>query len=379
MKIVRIVPYLDFGGVEKRLELTAKGFLDYKQHELIIIVLSKNGKVGELIKAMGYEVISLGGIPKIPKIRLIYQLYNIFKSKNPEVIHCSGSEANFHGLWAGWLLGVPVRIGEEIGFPNHDWRWKFIFKITYSLATKVIAISEAVKDKIVEMGEINKRKVQVIYNPVDLWNFDIPHKRISGVNSFSRLRYQEGKENLNPNSFVIVTTCRLVPVKNLDLLIKVFNQLVSDNPRKEMKLWIVGDGPEKKSLEKLVSELEIGDNVLFTGFQENVSRFLNQADVFILPSFSEGFSISLVEAMASGLPSIATNVGGPSEIIKKDTGYLISPSNENDILDKIQKVIYLSKYERWALGQRAKEDVEKRFSIEKYIENLLACYQDLRN
>ena len=84
------------------------------------------------------------------------------------MIHCSGAEANFHGLLAGKLEGVPVRIGEEIGFPKHDWMWRMIFGLTYKLAHQVIGISEAVKQRVVDLGEVDREKVRVVYNPVAL-------------------------------------------------------------------------------------------------------------------------------------------------------------------------------------------------------------------
>ncbi|MCH6236518.1 glycosyltransferase [Cognataquiflexum rubidum] len=367
MKIIRIVPYLDFGGVEKRLELTAKGFLKKKKHELIIIVLSTIGSTGEKISDMGFDVISLDRNPKIPNIGIIRKLYAIFKSLQPDVIHCSGSEANFHGLIAAYLAGVPVRIGEEIGFPNHDWKWRLIFRLTFNLAHQVIGISEAVKQRIVDLGEVNGDKVRVVYNPVAI-------KEGVGRSYSSR-----NIKSVITKSFVLVTTGRLVQIKNQDLLIKVFSRLIINNPDKKLELWIVGEGPERESLQATIQDLGVVDKVMLYGYQENVFPYLNQADAFILPSFSEGFSISLVEAMSSGLPCIATKIGGPSEIITSGTGYLIDPKDSNDILDKIQKVIDLPENERIELGRRAKEDVEKRFSVEKYVQDLMNCYLASKN
>lgn len=365
MKVVRIVPFLDFGGVEKRIELTATGFASYTDVKVTFIVLGNGGAVSNLMQNRSQDVRILDSNPSIPNFRLILKLVKVLKHLRPDVIHTSGAEANFHGLWAGRLAGVKVRIGEEIGFPNHDWKWKFLFRMTYSCAHCVIGISEAVKQKVVQLGEVRASKVKVIYNPVDLKNreFDDNSNRNAEI------------ETRDKKPFVFVTTCRLVPIKNLERLIDAFSVLLGEFERTSLQLWILGEGPLKESLIIQTEQLGIIDRVKFLGFQEDVFQFLNRADAFVLPSLSEGFSISLVEAMAMKLPCIATEVGGPAEIIRADTGYLIDPHDQGDILAKMKHVVALPHSERRELGLRAKQDIESRFSTEKYVNDLLGLYR----
>ena len=356
MRVIRVLPYLDFGGLERRVLLTAIGFQQNSDVELEIFVLGKHGKTSNELLALGVQPKHFHSKIKIPNIKLIFTLYREFKLFRPEVVHTSSAEANFHGLIAAWFAGVPIRIGEEIGFPSHDWKWRLIFKAVYKLATKVIGISEAVKNRIVVLGEVNPNKVEVVYNPVSI---------------------KESLDRVTPdheNAFVFVTTCRLVPVKNLSTLLAVFKELVSRNPDKKMKLWIVGDGTEKEKLQKQVDDLELNGKVVFCGFQEDVRPYLEAADVFVLPSFSEGFSISLVEAMLCGLPCIVTNQGGPSEIIEDQvTGFLINPSNPDQIQKAMQYYIQLSKKDRQQIGHNAKQAASK-YSIDNHVKRLLEVY-----
>lgn len=377
MRIVRIVPFLNFGGVEKRMELTAKGFLEYPHHELIVVVLSTGGKAADVIQSMGFQVIVMNMNPRIPNIKLIYDLIKILRKLKPDVVHCSGSEANFHGLWAAFWVGVSVRVGEEIGFPQHNWKWRKLFWLTYLAAHKVIGISEAVKDRIINFGEVMPNKVQVVYNPVELM---IENQKTVELIIQSK-DYNE--ENFNSttlfrrptSAFVFVTTCRLVPIKNLEKLIKVFELLINSNRDKVLELWIVGDGQERDKLDRMVLQLGLEKNIILFGFQEDVIRFLTQADAFVLPSMSEGFSISLVEAMSCGLPCIATKVGGPSEIIKSGTGYLIDPNSSDDIFQKMDHLVNMPLAERKEMGRLAKKDVEMRFTVKKYVKALLFNYR----
>ena len=395
LKIVRIVPLLDFGGVEQRIQHTVLGFDTFSDKSLKIVVLGGEGKISQELQILGNHPIHLHEDFKIPNFRLIYKLYRLLKETQPDVVHTSASEANFHGLIAAKLAKVPIRIGEEIGFPNHDWKWRLIFKWVYKSATKVIAISQSVKNKIVELGEVEEEKVEVVYNPVEIGN----RKKGKGKSGTEReenfhgtplkvdetLRfapaekagrqsdvYSEGSDREKP--FVFVTTCRLVPVKNLDTLIKVFSELVEQHQDKALKLWIVGDGPEKERLESLVEELTIQDQVVFWGFQEDVVPFLEQANAFILPSFSEGFSISLVEAMLCGLPCIVTNQGGPSEIVDHGkTGFLINIKDSDDLKEMMEEVLKMSEEDRDLMGKRAQE-AGGIYSLENYVKRLMEVY-----
>jgi glycosyltransferase involved in cell wall biosynthesis len=356
MRVIRVLPYLDFGGLERRVLLTAIGFQQNTDVELEIFVLGTQGKTSNELLALGVQPKHFHSKIKIPNIKLIYTLYREFKLFRPDVVHTSSAEANFHGLIAAWFSGVPIRIGEEIGFPNHDWKWRLIFKAVYKLATKVIGISEAVKNRIVDLGEVNPNKVEVVYNPVSI------------KESLDRVTLD------HENAFVFVTTCRLVPVKNLSTLLAVFKELVSRNPDKKMKLWIVGDGTEKEKLQKQVDDLELNGKVIFWGFQEDVRPYLEAADVFVLPSFSEGFSISLVEAMLCGLPCIVTNQGGPSEIIDDQiTGFLVNPNSPDQIQRAMQNHIQLGKKDRQQIGHTAKQSASK-YSIDNHVKRLLEVY-----
>jgi len=140
-------------------------------------------------------------------------------------------------------------------------------------------------------------------------------------------------------------------------------------------LWLIGEGPEKENLKNLTYQLELGSKVKFFGFRESVQEFLKAADVFILPSLSEGSSVSLAEAMMSGLPSIVTEVGGAMEILGKSrSGMLVNPQSKDSIIAAMQSIFELTEEERKAMGSRAKIE-SKRFSVELYVRNLLEIYQ----
>lgn len=358
MKVLRIVSELDFGGVEQVLANSAPKLNNIKNVELTVLVLGKGGKIAEQLMSLGIEVVVWDKNPRIPNILLLFQLKSFLKKIKPDVLHSQGAEANFHGILAAAWAGVPRIIGEEIGLPNHHSYWKYIFKYAYAKANKIIAISEAVKNRIVNLGEVSGEKVEVIYNPIQNLN--------DFKSSISKIK------NSQNDKFIFVTTGRLVPIKNLERLIEAFSQLISHPAN--IELHIIGDGPNREKLEKLCQIKGISEQVRFSGFQQDVFSFLKNADVFVLPSLSEGSSVSLAEAMAVGLPSIVTKIGGAGEILgDSNSGFLIDPVNTSELKDAMQSMLTLSQEDRKAMGQRAKEEA-KRFSVDHYIKSLLKIY-----
>lgn len=390
MRIIRVIPELDFGGVEQVLANSLPAFKKLSNIEIWVIVLSKGGKCAKFLGKKDIKVTVLNRNPRIPNIRLAFKLLDLIKQINPDVVHCQAAEANFHGLIAARMAGVPVRIGEEIGFPNHHSYWKYIFRLVYKNATKVIAISQAVKDRIVELGEVEAEKVEVVYNPVSLGERrkvrdergTEREENVRGTpDSYRDSRGQDVGEEINVSDkkekpFVFVTTCRLVPVKNLDRLIRAFARLCNEFSEKAFELWIVGDGPLRESLENQSKKLGVSDKVIFWGFQENVFPILEKADAFVLPSLSEGSSVSLVEAISVGLPSIVTKVGGTQEIIGgSESAFFIDPLDEDLIFKALSDCVNLAKNQRAVLGQRAIIE-SKRFSVENYLNQLLNIYSN---
>ncbi|MDN3667869.1 glycosyltransferase family 4 protein [Echinicola jeungdonensis] len=360
MKIIRIIPLLDFGGVEQRVNLTFHCYGIDSTIDFEILVLGSGGRVAEELKEKGANITILDQAVKIPNVSLIKRITHFLKKSKPDVVHTSGAEANFHGLIAAGLAGVPVRIGEEIGFPNHHSYWKYIFRFTYLWAHQVIGISQSVVDQLVSLKEVHREKTTVVYNPVAIDNTGI-------------------KESTKPaaNGFTFIITCRLVPVKNLEGLIKVIAR-INSGFEKGVYLKVVGEGTERGKLKRLTRDLNISNKIEFLGFRDDIAELLSGADAFILPSFSEGFSISLVEAMMAGLPCIATKVGGPSEIIEDGiTGWLVDPHNLDDLEAKMKQLIEMPFEERKVLGNKAKEEALKRFSPEKYAADLKELYSSL--
>lgn len=354
MKIIRVCTILDFGGVEKRLVNIAQSCPS--GIETIFIALGTGGWAANELQKYSKEVICLESDYRIPNLNLIFKLVKIFKFLKPDVVHTSGAEANFHAQIAAFIARVPKRVSEEIGFPNHNRTSRYIFGNVYKLSHKVVCISEAVANKVVQLGEAKKENIEVVYNPI-------------AYNIYER----QTTKTESPLRFV--TVCRLTEIKNLARLIRVFCRFLDVSPGSVLQ--IVGDGPEKESLQKLVNDLSIDNSVWLEGFSQNPANFLLEADVFVLPSYSEGLGNAIMEAMLVGIPCIVSNIGGGRELIEDEiNGWLINPYNDEEIFQKLVAASTTTIAKRESMGLISRKLIKDKFSSENHWKSLINIYRN---
>lgn len=354
MKVVRITTLLDFGGQERKY-LSFTSDKSKLNNDYIFAAIGYGGHAEKIVRERGFEVVIFNKNPSISNLKNIWMLYKWFKKIKPDVVHTAAAEANFHATLAAKLAGVKTIIAEEIGFPNHSSKARIVFRFVYKLTNKVICVSNSVQQYLISIKELSINKGIVIYNPVSKPKFF--KKNTSDV-------------------FTIVCVGRLEKVKNQQLLIKAFARINS----KSMQLILVGDGRERSQLELLISELNMQEKITITGFSSEPELYLAKADLFVLPSLSEGFGIAVVEAMQQGLPCLCSNIGGIPEFVEEGkTGWLFNPNNEEELFDRLNKIIHLPKSHLETIGVNAKEYVSVGFTEESYIKNLENLYQKLHD
>jgi glycosyltransferase involved in cell wall biosynthesis len=352
MKIIRLTTLLDFGGQEQQYISFVEGKSSFK-NSYIFAALGHGGHAEKILLDKGFQVKIFNNKPSISNLKNIWTLYKWFKVEKPDIVHTAAAEANFHGIIAAKLAGVKNIIAEEIGFPNHSNKARFVFRNLYRYTKKVICVSRSVQDFLIAIQEIDSSKGYVIYNPVS---------------------EKANVTKIEPNEFTIVSVGRFEKIKNQELLIKAFSKIEN----KSSKLILVGDGRERDSIEQLISELNLNERVTLTGFVNNPEYFIAQSNLFVLPSLSEGFGIAVVEAMQQGVACLCTNVGGiPEFIVENETGWLFNPNDENVLVEKLNYIANLPIEKINSLGEMGKNFVSSKFTVSKYIENLENLYQNL--
>ena len=307
---MHIVTSLDFGGVEKHMENIASASNNSEfRHSFVAIAGGGNSEIK--LRGLGFDVICLGETAIIPSYSAIISLFKLFKKTGVTVVHTHGAEANFHGLIAAWLAKVPVRIGEEIGIPNHGRLAKVIFSLVFNLSDKVIGVADAVVNYLFDSGEVSKNKLVRIYNPVFI---------DSDTHS----------ESKSKNLLKVIFVGRLEPVKNPLSLVYAVSRLRERGILLEVSF--IGDGSQRKLLEQEVDRLGLNEIVFILGYKDDPIKYIKDSNVFIQPSHSEGLSLALIEAMGCGVPVIATPVGGSPEVVEHGiTGWILKDSTTESI------------------------------------------------
>lgn len=356
MRVFRITKSLNFGGIEKVFELHAKYF-DKVDYELVFVALNNDGHSADVLRGLGYRVIILGEKnSRIPSFSTFKILFSLFKYEKPDVVHTCGAEANFHGLLAAFFAGVKHRVAEEIGIPNHSVKVNFVFRFVYLFAHRVIAISYAVRDYLAK-HEVSPNKISVVYNPIEV-------------------KHKIKKPNGIGDKVVLCFLGRLEPIKNGEALIHLMAQLKTIELKIKIELWMIGDGTQLSKLKLMCCDLGVDENVKFLGFQPDPSTLMEQAHIFIIPSWNEGFGLACIEGIQSGLVVIVSQNGGMKEFIRNGVnGFVINPAGANDILNKTLIAINQSDAEREQFSTLAIEQISDMFSPVKYLNSLKSIYR----
>ncbi len=353
--VIRLIPVLDFGGVESLVVLQAQ-LTDRDRFDLRICTFWKPGAAAEAIRDAGLTVDVLGVDPAIRNVEATAALYRYLRKVKPDVLHASIGEAMWHGSIAGALAGVPWRLIEDVGLPARAPLARALFSAVARLNHAVIGVSQGTCDYLIERERMPASLVRLIYN--------------CGKPQFFG---EVTRERAAPRPFRVLSAGRLVPVKNQPMLIEAFARLTRLMP--DAELWLAGEGDARPELEALIERLGMASQIKLLGFRDDVRALMDQADVFVLPSHTEGCSVALVEAMASGCPVIGSTAGGIVEVMGElGSQWLVDAHDLEGWTQALARMARLTTAERAALGQRGREIAIARFSPEVYMGNLQALY-----
>jgi glycosyltransferase involved in cell wall biosynthesis len=317
-----------------------------------VVCLRHLGGLGERLAAQGLTIHNLG-CEELPKVRTLTRLARLLSNLRPAVLHTHNPTPHFFGCFAARLSGVPVLIHTKHGrnYP-HKWRAVLGNRLATSLTDCVVPVSDASARVARDIEHVPRRKLLVIRNGIDPSEFPTPD-----LEAESECR--------------AIHVGRLIPLKDQFTLLRA-TRLVVDAAA-EFRLDIVGDGPAREELNALAAELRLTNHVRFLGLRKDVRTLLPSAEFFVLCSWSEGLSISILEAMAAGLPVVATDVGGNREIVAEGrTGFLVPAKSPNALARAMLELHHNPALLR-RMGQAARARIEQEFNLNRVV----ARYEEL--
>lgn len=351
VKILHLVVGLGIGGLE-RVVVNLLSALNGDKYDLVVCCLDNRMALAEEISKKGIRILCLNRKETGVDYGIFLRLSRLLRTGRVQILHTHNYSPYFFGVPAALLAGTPHVVHTEHGrvFPD---RWMLtIFNRLFAFKlNRVVAVSRALKRDLARYEKIPEHKLQVIPNGV-------PLRSLIGVKAKEAKRRRLG---FRPGEILVGNVARLVPVKNHRCLLRAMPSVTCLFP--SVRLIIVGDGPERPRLERLAAELNLKDKVLFMGEQKNIWQLLEIFDLFVLSSFSEGVSMTLLEAMVASKAIVATRVGGNSELIHPDRNGLLVPSDDPEALAKAILRILKDPELAQRLGRMARLEAEKKYSL----------------
>lgn len=390
--IAHIVFSFDIGGLENGV-VNLINHSDADKFRHVIICLSHYTDFFKKIKKQDVEIFSLDKKPG-KDWPMFYRLYKLLKQLQPDIVH-TRNLATLECQLSVMLAGIKARVHGEHGWDMGDLsggnkKYQLLRKLYVPMVKQYIVLSKEGYHYLHKVLGIGKKKINHIYNGVDINKFSLPVNKNFSRDSFSV--NGDSANNFFPENFIsengliFGTVGRMAEVKNQLFLVQSFLNLLDREPEfsDRIRLLIVGDGilmqPALKLINEYCEQRQCENRwVHFSGKSDQVDEMMRLMDVFVLPSLAEGISNTILEAMATSLPVIATDVGGNSELVQNNkTGYLV-PVNDIEQLTKTMKV-YLDEPELiLRQGQAGRKRIEDCFSLKCMVNHYENVYQKVLN
>jgi glycosyltransferase involved in cell wall biosynthesis len=319
--VCQLLHSLHVGGAEMLAARLARQLKD--QFRFLFVCLDSLGTLGEELRAEGFPVEVLGRRSGLDG-RLVWRLSRLLRRERVGLVHAHQYTPFSYALLARLFYRRPAILFQEHGrhWPDYPRRKRMLFnRLMLQGRDRVVGVGAAVREALIQNEGLPAERVAVIYNGIDLDRFREARKHREEV------RRELG---LGASDLVLLQIARLDYLKDHATAIRTVERVGRQRP--EVRLLLAGEGPERGKIEDLVAERGLADQVRLLGLRTDVARLLGAADVFLLTSISEGIPLTLIEAMAAGLPVVSTDVGGVAEVVAAEQTGLLAPAGDDAAL-----------------------------------------------
>lgn len=351
MNVVQVIPLLDFAGAEIMCETLTVELIKKGNNVSVISLYNHHSKITKRMESKGIKIYYLNKKTGFD-LAIVKELFVVLKNIKPDIVH-THLYALKYVIPACKILGIK-KIVHTIHNVAEKESSKLDQKINFFLFNFLnvipISLSAEIQRTVINRYKLNKAKIPIIYNGIDI------------------SIYQKKEIYETPNKLKLIHIGRFSMQKNHELLIEAFK--IAHSNDKNIELVLIGKGELEDVIKQKVNDYNLQDSIFFLGIKENINECLYNSDVFILTSNYEGMPMTIIEAMATGLPIISTKVGGVPTMIKNKEEGLLTDLDANDIAKAIIRM--MNDKLRKQMGNKARYTAEKRFSskimADKYIE-----------
>ena len=378
-KILYLITSSEYGGAQKYVFDLAVNLPP--EYQAMVAAGSGDGELfSRLTDYPKVKTIKIFNLKRLPGPFAVWkclkEIIKLLSQEKPDILHLNSTVAGCLGSWSAKIYKKRTKSDLKVIYTVHGWVFLepgFLKSQIYFLAEKIsskwkdlfIVLSE--KDRSIGLAKkiASPKKIIKIYNGID-------------VSALKILPKEKAREILpdsfrQPNQAMIGVIANLYATKGLDFLIKAIALIKKNGQTLNTKYQIIGDGPERKNLERLIAKLNLSDCVFLAGRIPEASKYLTAFDIFVLPSIKEGMPFVILEAMAAEVPIIATKVGAIPEMIENNvSGILVEPKNPTVLAKAIEEFLSNPAKQK-NLAENARHNLEK-FSLKSMLSQTYLLY-----
>ena len=367
MKIFYLITDLEPGGAENLLLEFCK-YISKEEFDISVGYLKGKGGLKKIFKKAGIRVFDLNMRTRIDVFCLL-RLAGFIKSEKFDIVHTHLIDADIFGFFAAKIAGIRRIVSTKHNTDDFRKKRTIPMLLDTFVGNKVsmnIAVSNSVREFLIKYQKIKPEKIEVVYNGINIEKF-LPRK--------NKEKAKTGL-GLNPKDHVIGLIGRFEKQKGHVYLVEAASKIISDI--ENVHLVFLGEGSLKKSIQGEVERLKLKSQVTFLNLREDVAAVLNAMDILVLPSLWEGLGMVLLEAMAAGVPVLASDVDGIREaVVNNQTGILVPPADSGKLAEQVLALLK-DEYLRCTLSKNGRDFVEEKFNINKFVNKMESIYQQLK-
>ncbi|MDD5216857.1 MAG: glycosyltransferase [Candidatus Omnitrophica bacterium] len=365
-RLLYLMTGIHFGGVEQEVVQMAMEFKRRGWDVVVASLVSRQGDADKII-AEKIPITYLGATNQFSAFRVFLNFLRLLRDYRPHILHSHQFHANIVARIARIFTKIPVVISTIHNSGENSIARRTLYKMTDRLCDLTTFVSHASAEQYARLGLVNKKRM-IIPNSVDTGIFYSDETARRQIRASFKLA----------DEYAWLTVGRLESIKDYPSMLKAFSIIVESEDH--VVLLICGIGTLEKKLQMMVKEMGLNEKVYFLGARFDMPQLMNAADGFVLSSSLEGMPKVLLEAMSTGLPIVATNVGGVGEIVRNGlNGFLVEPGNPVLLAEKMKMLMDMPKRNRHDMGQRGSQSVSDQFSVEKIMPLWESVYRRYRD